>query len=121
MRCTICQGPNGPTCQSCEVVDQTFKGVDGIKRETTVGISALAELFQQQITDSMNEQAAALSRCHYGCDGTCPPEPVPAIPLPTRAKRWVKRRLWHRPWAFVHRVLPGECVCRECEYRYDEW
>ena len=80
----------------------------------TVSTKALVELFEKQFTEAMIEQAVALSKCCWGETCVCPPIVPPT--RRARLRRWLKSRLWYRPWALVHRILPGECDC-DC----DEW
>lgn len=75
----------------------------------------LAELFEEKFTEAMIEQAVALSKCCFGEVCVCPPIEPPSRRL--RARRWLKATLWHRPWAFIHRILPGECDC-DCDGYY---
>jgi hypothetical protein len=85
---------------------------------------ALAQLFQAEFEKTMDRQMVLLNRIHYGecytVDGgdTCPAcEAMKPKPLKRRVKvwRWMKTRLWYRPWGVVHRLIPGECRCEYCE------
>ena len=74
---------------------------------TDAKITSLTELVNKlggELTKSMVEQA--IHPNFYG--------PVTPLPIPSRrerAKRTLRKWLWHRPWAAVHRYAPGQCDC----------
>jgi len=75
---------------------------------------ALANLFREEMFEGLHRQSLLLAKLHYGpCEGDPCAACEAAKPKPpsrwTRARRWTLRTFWWRPWAFVHRVLPGEC------------
>lgn len=80
-----------------------------------VSDDAFARLVEAENQALLDYHAEQLSRCwdHYSCDGD---HPVPVLPWRRRASLWLRSWLWWRPWAFVHRILPGECECEGCDW-----